>query len=57
MMDIEKFIDQVRRLRQAQKAYFRSREKEWLVESRKREASVDAMLKEHYQLDLFQEKI
>ncbi len=41
----KEFIEEVKRMRQAQKEYFKTRSKEWLLESKKREANVDKMLK------------
>lgn len=52
-MDWNEFYEAVRRMRTAQKEYFRTRAKDWLVESRRREKRVDTMLENYSTLELF----
>ena len=52
-MKAEQFVDEVRRMRQAQKAYLRTRDKAMLLESKKREQIVDRAIAEFNDLDLF----
>ena len=52
-MNWNEFYEAVRRMRTAQKEYFRTRKPDWLVESKKREKTVDVMLENYGTLDLF----
>ena len=44
MEDMEKFKDKVRKMRQAQKEYFRNRDKNVLMQSKRLEKEVDELL-------------
>lgn len=46
-MEHEKFIDTVRRMREAQKEYFRTRERKVLLHSIMLEGAVDKMISDH----------
>lgn len=41
---IKNFIDKVEQMRDAQKMFFKTRDKEWLIKSKKLEAEVDDLI-------------
>lgn len=54
MQELNKeFYEAVRKMRTAQKAYFKTRSRDILAESKKLENKVDAMLEEYGTLSLF----
>lgn len=46
-MDKDKFIDLVKRMREAQREFFKTRSKQMLIRSKNLESVVDVMIKEH----------
>lgn len=46
-MDKDKFIDLVKRMREAQREFFKTRSKQMLIRSKNLESVVDDMIKEH----------
>ena len=54
-MDVEQFVDDVRRMGKLQKEYFRTRDKAILFQSKSAEAAVDRFLESYGQPELFSE--